>query len=163
MNSSITPFVLGACVMAVLACTLSPSIKVDSALLQQLPEGAGWHYLRQLTPSARFTACSFEADGKTITSSFVENIDNAFVKGKPGQVQWQASKTSGRLDALNELGELAIRFVRDDVDSNWFSDKGCYVTWIDDWESPAGRERLVKVFSAARNAGIRLSCLNIEC
>lgn len=163
MNSSTKPLVLIASAMTVLACTLSPSTKVDNKLLHELPEGAGWHYLRQLPPGSRFTACSFEPDGNTVTSSFVENIDNAFAKGKPGQIQWRAPKSSGRLDALNEFGELAIRFVRDDIQSNWFSEKGCYVTWIDNWESPAGREQLVKIFSAARNAGIRLSCLNIDC
>lgn len=144
---------LGVCLMLT---SCMPTIQIDQSRLQELPAGAGWHYLQSLSPPGypAFTKCVFEQDGSTITS-----IGLGRRGAYEGEVKWHVNRSDGLIYVLNGL----VEFSNNNANSHWLAESDCTIALVPDESSEAGQKELVNIFSAARNAGIPLSCSNLSC
>lgn len=154
------------CTSAIASCTVNPAIRVDQARLSELPEGAGWHYLQKLPVPAKYasTKCVFENDQHTISSVGVIDYSGIGPNVRVGEVKWRVDKRRAYLKAENDpLYGLFVTIHNKDVRSNWGTENVCTLMIVKDWQGEAGQKQLTDVFSAARNAHLPISCVNMDC
>lgn len=178
------------CVALVAGCTSSggskgqasmtdiqgPPVKVNLSKLQMVPAGAGYTILKSVTNDTLQWAlkapenaqhadvlktymCQYDADQNTIATRAGAHA--------PGDMMMFAvhARLAGKLaDLARARGHSVTRTTVTMQPVNAEAKTYCYVAIIDDGDKSADEheQELVRIFTAARQVGVRFSCFNVD-
>lgn len=147
--------------IGLISCVAPPKATLDLQLLNELPPGAGWEYLRGRERAPFPLQCRLHEDGVSVSIDYIKRYDTyTFVDDHPSdRTLFTGPKGRFVLKYYGFVGSDGVALVAKDSQPPGLL---CYLAFF-----PKGTDtatisgEVTRLVTAARNSGIAVNCTNI--